>query len=128
MVRGGCATRDLACDRSSLRGFCRVMLSRAANSLMLVFDRVCASTRFTITAQARLGPSALRRKRPRHDYRISGHPRRHEHFAGSPDPRLGGGADEDAHREHRAFLHDHAFGDFGAGADEAIVLDDTGPA
>src|SRR5207248_6266456 len=36
------------------------------------------------------------------------------------------GAKKDAHRQHRAALDDHALGDFGAGADEAIVLDDHG--
>ncbi len=33
-------------------------------------------------------------------------------------------ADENAHRDDRALLDDHAFHDFGARADEAIVLDD----
>src|SRR5687768_2439138 len=38
------------------------------------------------------------------------------------DPRAR--ADEDAHREDRAALDDHAFDDLGARADEAAVLDD----
>src|SRR5690606_4326110 len=33
---------------------------------------------------------------------------------------------EDAHGNDRAFAHDHAFDDFRAGADKAIVLDDGG--
>ena len=37
---------------------------------------------------------------------------------------LGRGAEEHAHRQHRAALDDHALGHFGAGADEAVVLDD----
>jgi len=32
-------------------------------------------------------------------------------------------ADEHAHREHRTFAHDRAFGDFRSRADKAIVLD-----
>src|SRR6185312_3801202 len=33
-------------------------------------------------------------------------------------------ANEDAHREHRALLDDHALDDLGASTDEAVVLDD----
>src|SRR5690606_11634288 len=35
-------------------------------------------------------------------------------------------AEVDTHAEHRVFLHDHALDHFGAGADEAVVLDDGG--
>jgi hypothetical protein len=31
------------------------------------------------------------------------------------------------HRQHRTLAHDDAFGDLGAGADEAVVLDDDRP-
>src|SRR3954454_24499673 len=40
---------------------------------------------------------------------------------------LGRGAEEDPHRQYRAAFDDHALGDFRAGADEAIVLDDYRP-
>src|SRR5262249_22121542 len=39
---------------------------------------------------------------------------------------LGGGADEDAHREDAAALDDDALNDLGPGADEAVILDDDG--
>src|SRR5690606_32628254 len=35
-------------------------------------------------------------------------------------------AEKHAHADHGAFLHDHAFHDFRACADEAVVLDDGG--
>ena len=49
-----------------------------------------------------------------------------EDFAGHAVVDAGAGADVDAHRDDRAFFDDDAFHDFGAGADEAIVLDDGG--
>src|SRR6185312_5805741 len=48
----------------------------------------------------------------------------HEDLAGRPVDDLGRGPDEHAHRAHRAFADDHALDDLGAGADEAVVLDD----
>src|SRR3712207_7457597 len=46
------------------------------------------------------------------------------HLAGGAIDDLGGGADIDAHRQDGHGLHDDALGDLGAGADEAVVLDD----
>jgi hypothetical protein len=47
-------------------------------------------------------------------------------FAGGAVDDLGRCAEEHAHRQHRAFAHDHAFGHFRTRADEAVVLDDDG--
>src|SRR5260221_2092614 len=60
-----------------------------------------------------------------HD-RIFGHPAILA-LAGRTVDDLGRGAEEHAHRYDRALSDDHAFGDFGAGADETIVLDDHRP-
>ena len=60
---------------------------------------------------------------PEHGDGVGRH-RATEHLAGGPVDDLGGAAQVHAHSQHGAFAHDHAFGDFGAGADEAIVLDD----
>src|SRR5581483_8509528 len=49
-----------------------------------------------------------------------------ESLAGLAVDDLGGGAEEYAHRQHRALAQDHAFGHFRTRADEAIVLDDHG--
>src|SRR3546814_45640 len=65
------------------------------------------------------------RKRAGDDDRISGDTA-HEDFAALPVDDLGGRAEEDAHGKDGAFLNHHAFGNFGAGADEAIVLNDDG--
>src|SRR3546814_20723134 len=46
------------------------------------------------------------------------------HLAGVALDDLRRRAEIDAHRQHRALLDDHALGDFGARADEAMVLDD----
>src|SRR3546814_15264707 len=59
------------------------------------------------------------RKRAGDDDRISGDTA-HEDFAALPVDDLGGRAEEDAHGKDGAFLNHHAFGNFGAGADEAI--------
>ena len=64
--------------------------------------------------------------RARHHHRIG------RHFAlmdgaGLAVDDAGRRAEIDAHREHRAFAHDHALGDLGARADEAVVLDDHRP-
>src|SRR5207253_9637651 len=45
-------------------------------------------------------------------------------LAGGPVDYFRRGADEHAHREHRAGADDHAFDDFGTRADDAIILDD----
>ena len=93
---------------------------------MLVFDRVRSSTRLTITAQASDGPPLAAGQRAGDDHRISRDPAVEDLAAGAVDD-LGRRAEEHAHRQHRAFLDDDALGDFGAGADEAIVLDDHRP-
>src|SRR5688572_22277134 len=49
------------------------------------------------------------------------------HFTGGAVDDLGGSADEDAHGDHRAFAHHHAFDHLGARADEAVVLDHHWP-
>src|SRR6185437_17053251 len=67
----------------------------------------------------------LARQRPRHDHGIFGHFAEID-LAGYAVDDLGGGAEEHAHRQHCALAHDHAFGDFRARADEAVVLDDHG--
>ena len=90
---------------------------------MLVFERVRSSTRLTITAQARLGPPSLRRQGAGNDHRI-GRDAAVDDFARRAVDDLGRGAEEHAHRHHRALLDDDALGDFGARADEAIILDD----
>ena len=46
------------------------------------------------------------------------------HLAGDTVDNLGRGTDEDAHRQDRALLDDHAFDNFGTGADETVILDD----
>ncbi len=46
------------------------------------------------------------------------------HFTGFAIVNTGALADVNAHRDHRAFFHDHAFNHFGACADEAVVFDD----
>src|SRR5688500_2660563 len=60
------------------------------------------------------------------DHGIARHPA-DEDLARRAVDDLGRGADEHAHRQHRALLDDAALGDLRAGADEAIVLDDHGP-
>src|SRR6202043_169001 len=62
-------------------------------------------------------------RRARNDHRIGRHFAL-ERYAGVAVDDLGRGADEHAHRQHRALAHDHAFGNLGARADKAIVLDD----
>src|SRR5215207_10753073 len=47
-----------------------------------------------------------------------------EHLAGRAVDDLSRGAEIDAHRQHRTLAYHDAFGDLGARADEAIVLDD----
>src|SRR3546814_18868115 len=63
------------------------------------------------------------RKRAGDDDRISGDTA-HEDFAALPVDDLGGRTEEDAHGKDGAFLNHHAFGHFGAGPHEAIVLND----
>src|SRR5207245_3403465 len=53
------------------------------------------------------------------------HPARVD-LAGVAVDDLGGGADEGAHRQHRALFDNDALDDLAARADEAIVLDDDG--
>src|ERR1041385_1334173 len=62
-------------------------------------------------------------ERAGHHHRIGRHLAL-EHLPGGAVDDLGRGAEIDAHRQHRALAHDHAFGDLGARADEAVVLDD----
>src|SRR5258708_2338451 len=62
-------------------------------------------------------------KRARDNHRI-GRNAALEYFAAVAVDDLGRLADEYTHRDDRAFADDHAFGDFGTHADEAIVLDD----
>ena len=83
---------------------------------MLVLERVRSSTRFMITAQAVEGPGWP------FCQRLAGqgagnHDRifrnlADKNLAGYAVDDLGGGAEEHAHRQHRALAHDHAFGDF----------------
>src|SRR6202012_747052 len=49
-----------------------------------------------------------------------------EDLAGFAVDDLGRGAQEHAHRQHRALADDNTFGDFRAGADEATTLHDHG--
>ena len=99
-----------------------------SSSLMPVLERVCASTRLDDhgAIEARPGLAVGQRlagQAARHHHRIGRHPADMDLAGGAVDD-LGRGADEDAHREHRAFADDDALDHFGAGADEAIVLDD----
>src|SRR5437763_1496243 len=74
--------------------------------------------------EARAGLAVLHRlagQRPGYHHRIGRH-FAHENLAGFAVDDLGRGADEHAHRQYRAFAHDHTLDDFRARADEAIVL------
>src|SRR5258708_6692517 len=64
-------------------------------------------------------------ERTGHHDRIGRHPARVD-LAGVAVDDLGGGADEGAHRQHRALFDNDALDDLAARADEAIVLDDNG--
>src|SRR6478736_6762893 len=81
-------------------------------------DDGAVETRAWLAVGARLARQAAG-----HDHRI----RRHlaaEDFAAVAIDDLGGGADENPHRQHGALAHDRALGHFRARADEAIILDD----
>src|SRR5437016_4274453 len=94
-----------------------------SSSLMEVLARVCASTRFTMTAQYRLTLPSAEGSEPGTTTDPAG-------TAALQD--LPRGAivnsralsDEHAHRDDRAGLDDHTLDNFGASADEAIVFDD----
>ena len=93
---------------------------------MLVFDRVRSSTLLDDHRAGEAGAAVLARQRAGDDNRIRRDPAVADLAGGAVDD-LGRSAEEHAHRQHRALLDDHAFGDFGARADEAIVLDDHRP-
>src|SRR6266403_844560 len=63
------------------------------------------------------------RQSSRHHYRVGGNAAAEDLAGGTVDD-AGRGADEDAHRQHRAGLDDDALDHLAARADEAIVLDD----
>src|SRR6266851_2610950 len=71
-------------------------------------------------------PDRLSRQRARHHDGIGWY-LAHENLAARAVDDLGGGAEIDAHRQHRALAHDDALGDLRAGADEAAVLDHHRP-
>src|ERR1700724_2436403 len=66
-----------------------------------------------------------RRQRARYHYRARGHAPLQDR-AGGAVVDAGALPDEDAHGNHRARFDHDAFDDFGACADEAIILDDGG--